>query len=136
MFGQERLQAETMNYKREWLLPKNLMGSRMGFWRRSKLGSVLIFKSCFLWWIVWDYRASGFGMGSSYSRSSSFCLSLEGPADWSFVFLNFLALWLLVPPLKLDSVKVGLSRCASSNFSLNFHFDSRVLLIVQSKYHP
>jgi hypothetical protein len=127
MYGQEKLQVGTMNYKREWLLPKSLMGSRMGFWRRSKLGFVSIFKSCLLPWIVRDYRASGFGMASSYSRSSSSCLSFEGPADWSLVFFNFLTLWLLVPTLKLESVEVGLSRCASSNFSLNLHFDYGVL---------
>jgi len=32
-------------------------------------------------------------------------LSPEGPVDRSLVFPNFLALWLLFPPLKLDKLK-------------------------------
>jgi hypothetical protein len=93
------------------------MGSRMGFWRRSKLGSASIFKSCLLRWIVRDCRPFGFGAGSSYFGSSSSYLSPEGPIDWSLVFLNFLALWFLFPSLKLELVEVGLSRHAFSNFS-------------------
>jgi hypothetical protein len=108
--------ALTYSYKRELLLPWSLMGSRMGFWRRFKLGFASIFKSCLLQWIVRDYRPSRFGTGSSCFRSSSSCLSHEGPTNWSLVFLNFLVLWLLFPSLKLESIEVGLSRHASSNF--------------------
>jgi len=121
MSSQEILQAETMNHKREWLPHGSSMGSRIGFWKRSKLGSTSIFRNHLIWWIVQDCKAYGFGVGSSSSRSRSFHLSFEGPTNWSLVFLNFLALWLLFPPLKLESIEVGLSRHASSNFFFNLH---------------
>ncbi len=125
-----------VNCMKESLLFKNLMGTRMGFWKRSKLGSMSIFNNYHFWWTIQDYRASGFGGGSFYSKSSSFHLSLEGLGDCSLVFFNFFALWLFLPLLKLELVEVGLSRQAFSNFSLNSHFDFRVLIVGQSKYHP
>jgi hypothetical protein len=121
MSGHERLQALTYSYKRGLLLPWSLMGSRMGFWKRSKLGFVPIFKSCLLQWIVQDYRPFGFGADSSYFRSSWFCLSPEGLTNLSLVFLNFFALWFLFPSLKLKLIEMGWSRHASSNFlTLNY----------------
>ncbi len=121
MSSQEILKAETVNHMREWLLHGSSMGSRMGFWKRSKLGSTSIFNNHLIWWTVQDCKAYGFGVGSSSFRSWSFRLSFEGPTNWSLVFLNFLALWLLFPPLKLESFEVGLLRHASSNFSFNLH---------------
>jgi hypothetical protein len=98
MFNKEKLQALTNNCKKN---DRYLMGFGMGFWKRSKLGFVLIFKSCFFWWTIQDYRPFRFGAGSSCFKSSSSRLSHEGPTNWSLVFLNFLTLWLLFPPLKL-----------------------------------
>jgi hypothetical protein len=49
--------------------------------------------------------------------------------------LLLLALWLFLPPLKLESIEVGLSRWLFSNFSFNPHFNFGVLSTEQSKYH-
>jgi hypothetical protein len=99
----------------------------MGFWRGSKLGSMSIFRNRLLQWIVQDYRPSRFGGGSSCSTSSSSRLSPEGLANWSLVFFT---------PLKVESIKVGLFKHESSNFTFNPCSDFGVLLVGQSKYHP
>ncbi len=43
MSGHERLQALTTSYMKESLVLKSLMGFGMGFWKKCKLGSTLIF---------------------------------------------------------------------------------------------
>jgi hypothetical protein len=55
MSNHERLHALTYNYKRELLLPWSLMGSKTGFWRRSKVESMSIFKSYFLRWTIQNF---------------------------------------------------------------------------------
>ncbi len=62
------------------------MGFRRRYGRRSKQRSMSIFRNHLLWCIVWS-GASGFGGGSSCSRSSSSSFSSEGPTDWSLVSL-------------------------------------------------
>jgi hypothetical protein len=81
MSSQEILQILMHRCKRESPLPKSLMESGMGFWRRSKLGFASIFRSCLLRWIVQDCRPFRFRANFSSFRSSSSYLSPEGPVD-------------------------------------------------------
>jgi hypothetical protein len=92
-----------------------------------------IFRNCLFQWTVRNYKTYGFGGGSFCFRSSSSCLSPKGLANHSLVFVKFLALWFLLPPLKLESIEVGLSTWVSSNFSFNPRSNYGVLLVGQSK---
>ncbi len=93
------------------------MGFKKGFGRRSKLGSASIFRNCLFRWMV-QGGVFGFGGGSFCSISFSSIFLLKGLADQSLVFLLLLALWLFLPPLKLEPIEVGLLRWLSSNLSL------------------
>ncbi len=107
-----------------------------GILKKIQIGFASTFKNHLLWWTIQDYKLFRFGTTSSCSKSCSFHLSLEGPSRFILGLPQLLALWLLFPPLKLKSIEMGLSRCVSSNFSLNVCFDFGVLLVGQSKYHP